>query len=112
MPEWRNWLYANDSKSFGEIHAGSTPASGTSFFRDTNAAYIIGIAIGDGNLSNPNGRAVRLRVTCDNKYPALRNKIVRSLQLLLPNNKTSLVFRKSNCVDVSCYSNHFEHILG
>lgn len=34
-------------------------------------AYVIGVAIGDGNLSNPNGRAVRLRVTWDTKYPAL-----------------------------------------
>jgi hypothetical protein len=24
-------------------------------------AYVIGLAIGDGNLSNPSGRAVRLR---------------------------------------------------
>jgi hypothetical protein len=28
-------------------------------------AYVIGLAIGDGNLSNPSGRAVRLRITCD-----------------------------------------------
>jgi hypothetical protein len=34
-------------------------------------AYVLGLAIGDGNLSNPNGRAVRLRITCDTKYPIL-----------------------------------------
>jgi hypothetical protein len=33
--------------------------------------YVIGLAIGDGNLSNPNGRAVRLRIACDTKFPAL-----------------------------------------
>jgi len=38
-------------------------------------AYLIGVALGDGNLSNPNGRAVRLRITCDTKYPALIAKI-------------------------------------
>ena len=38
-------------------------------------AYVVGVAIGDGNLSNPNGRAVRLRITCDKKYPALIARI-------------------------------------
>jgi hypothetical protein len=38
-------------------------------------AYVIGLAIGGGNLSNPNGRAVRLRITCDTKYPALIARI-------------------------------------
>ncbi len=38
-------------------------------------AYVIGLAIGDGNLSNPNGRAVRLRITCDTKYPRLVGNI-------------------------------------
>lgn len=47
---------------------GSSPTSGTMNIINTNTAYIIGVAIGDGNLSNSNGRAVRLRVTCDNKY--------------------------------------------
>ena len=37
-------------------------------------AYVIGLAIGDGGLSNPNGRAVRLRITCDIKYPLLIEK--------------------------------------
>ena len=74
-------------------------------------AYIIGLAIGDGNLSNPNGRAVRLRITCDKKYPILLKKIKDSLCLLLPQNKVSIVDRKG-CVDISVFSNHLEKILG
>jgi len=42
-------------------------------------AYVVGVALGDGNLSNPNGRATRLRITCDAKYPRLARKIARSL---------------------------------
>ena len=38
-------------------------------------AYVIGLAIGDGDLSNPNGRAVRLRITCGSQYPALIAKV-------------------------------------
>ncbi len=75
-------------------------------------AYVIGLAIGDGNLSNPNGRAVRLRITCDLKYPALILKISSSLQQLLPKNKVTLIGSGGNFVNVSVYSNHLEGVLG
>lgn len=77
-------------------------------------AYIVGVALGDGNLSNPNGRATRLRVTCDNKYPLLIERIVGALRAILPENKVSLVEKKrsGNCTDISCYSNRWENILG
>jgi hypothetical protein len=75
-------------------------------------ACVIGLAIGDGNLSNPNGRAVRLRITCDTKYPELIAKIRDALQRLLPNNKVTLVPSKGNYVNVSVYSNRLEPLLG
>ncbi len=85
----------------------------TTLNKDQNLqSYVIGLAIGDGNLSNPNGRATRLRITCDKKYPLLLCRIVNSLQELLPDNKVGLVSRKDNCVDVSVYSNHLEKTLG
>lgn len=74
-------------------------------------AYVVGVAIGDGNLSNSNNRAVRLRVTCDTKYPNLIDEIIENIKSIMPNNKVSLVPRK-NCVDVSCYSNQWEELLG
>lgn len=75
-------------------------------------AYVIGLAIGDGNLSNPNGRAVRLRITCDTRYPALIDRIFSSLKQLLPDNRVSLVRGKGNFVNISVYSNHLESLLG
>jgi hypothetical protein len=75
-------------------------------------AYIVGLALGDGNLSNPNGRATRLRITCDLKYPDLIQKIQTSLATLLPGNKVSIVRRSGNCLDISCYSNKWENLLG
>ena len=74
-------------------------------------AYIVGIALGDGNISNPNGRAIRLRVTCDTKYPKLKNEIVKNLQVLLPANKVSTIHRKESYCDVSVYSNKFTQWL-
>lgn len=79
------------------------------------SAYIIGLALGDGNLSNPNGRATRLRITCDLKYPILIQKIQKAITDLLPHNKVSIVRRNvksGNCIDISCYSNHWEKMLG
>ena len=72
-------------------------------------AYITGVALGDGNLSNPNGRAIRLRVTCDAKYPRLAEHIVSNLRLLLPKNKVSIVkaHGKETYFNISVYSNKF-----
>lgn len=74
-------------------------------------AYIIGIALGDGNLSNANGRAVRLRITCDKKYPLLIKNIIKNLEGIFYKNKVSIIDR-INAVDISVYSNNLENILG
>ena len=69
-------------------------------------AYLIGVALGDGNLSNPNGRAVRLRVSCCLDYPRIANEIAQSMRRLLPDNRVSIVRKGSTrCVDLSVYSN-------
>jgi hypothetical protein len=77
-----------------------------------NLAYVIGIALGDGNLSNPNGRAVRLRITCDSKYPLIGEKMQQALSILFPNNKVSIRYRNpSTCFDISVYSNKLNDLL-
>lgn len=77
-----------------------------------NLSYIIGLAIGDGNLSNPNGRAVRLRITCDLKYKNLIKRICSAIKILLPKNRVSLIKRSRTFCDISCYSNKWENWLG
>jgi len=74
-------------------------------------SYIIGVAIGDGNLSNPNGRAIRLRITYDCKYQRNIRKITSLIKKLLPKNKVSLVKRTDNCIDISSYSNKWDNWL-
>lgn len=101
-----------DSKSSAERLVGSSPTSGTVMIKEnTTSAYVVGVALGDGNLSNPNGRATRLRITCDKKYPEIIERITTSLQEIFPENKVSLINRKS-CFDISCYSNELEGLLG
>lgn len=77
-----------------------------------NLAYVIGVAIGDGNLSNPNGRATRLRITCDKQYTNIIDRISRAIKQLLPNNKVSIINRAEHYCDISCYSNKWEKWLG
>jgi DNA-binding transcriptional regulator WhiA len=77
-----------------------------------NLAYVIGLALGDGNLSNPNGRAVRLRITCDTKYQNLIKRAFLAIKKLLPNNKVAIVNRAQTFCDISCYSNRWEELLG
>jgi len=74
-------------------------------------SYIIGLAIGDGNLSNPNGRATRLRITCDKKYPLLIKKVAGSLQLLFPQNKIGISDYNRGYLNISIYSNLLEQII-
>lgn len=71
-------------------------------------AYLIGIALGDGNLSNPNGRAVRLRISCFSGYPKIADEIKHAIQTVLPQNKISIVQRQGRCFDISVYSNKLE----
>jgi hypothetical protein len=74
-------------------------------------AYVLGLAIGDGNLSYVN-KTTRLRISCDNKYPLLKKRIVASLQKLFPKNKVGTVVRGDNCTDIYLYSNQLEKLLG
>lgn len=71
-------------------------------------AYLVGVALGDGNLSNPNGRAIRLRISCFSEYPKIAEEILQTIRTLLPKNKVSVVKRQGRCFDISVYSNRLE----
>ncbi len=75
-------------------------------------AYLVGIGLGDGNLSNPNSRCVRFRVSCDLKYTFLITEIIAAINYILPESKIDIIKRPSNCIDISSYSNYWETILG
>lgn len=77
-----------------------------------NFAYIIGIAIGDGNISNPNTRAYRLRISCDAKYPKIIKRVMHSLKKVFPKNKVSLIPKKQTSFDISVYNNNINNLFG
>lgn len=78
----------------------------------TNLAYVVGIALGDGNLSRPNKRATRLRVTCDANYPNIEEEIFNALRTLFPTNKVSKVRSVSDTYfNISVYSNKLDGLM-
>lgn len=74
-------------------------------------AYITGVALGDGNLSRVS-RTVRLRISCDTKYPNIIKEIKNNLAILAPYNKINVIKVVGNCVDIYTYSNDWEKALG
>jgi len=70
------------------------------------------VALGDGNLSKLNGRSVRLRITCDTKYPHIAEAIKENIRVIFPHNKISIVPNRGNYFNISCYSNEWEYLLG
>ncbi len=75
-------------------------------------AYLVGVGLGDGNLSKVNGRAVRLRISCDLKYPFLITEIIAAIKYVLPESSVGLVPNSRRCVNIVSYSNYWETILG
>jgi hypothetical protein len=99
---------------------GSSPTTGTTtlykikpiIWNREVLAYLIGVGLGDGSLSNPSGRATCLRISCDTKYPQLIEKFTSALNYILPESKVYLVKTPSRCVVLNSYSNYWEGILG
>ena len=81
------------------------PRPPLSLLKRRKLAYLVGAALGDGNLSNPNGRAIRLRITCFAGYTKIAKEILDTIRFLFPKNAVSIVGRNPNCFDISLYSN-------
>jgi len=63
------------------------------------SAYLLGIALGDGNLVKM-PRCLKLRLFCDIKYPILIKKWVKACSEVFPKNKVSVVHRVQSNIDV------------
>jgi hypothetical protein len=87
------------------------PAAPISSELEETLAYVVGVALGDGNLSRPNGRATRLRITCDSQYDEVAEEITAALKLIFPLNKVSKVPRTDTYFDISVYSNNLDRFM-
>lgn len=73
-------------------------------------AYLLGMYLGDGCISR-GGRAWRLRIACDTKYPTIVERCCHAIDAMMPRQRAALVKRKENCVEVCQYSKHWPCLL-
>ena len=62
--------------------------------------------LGDGCVSRV-GRSFSLRVTCDKRYPAIIDRCSDAIDALFPQQSAGVYRRKTGCVDVYMFSNHW-----
>lgn len=72
-------------------------------------AYILGIYLGDGCISNAK-RVKKMRIFLDDKYPLIQQEVRENLQNIFENNKVSDC-QKEGCKEIFCYSKKMEFLF-
>ena len=67
-------------------------------------AYLLGLYLGDGNISGHRRNVYRLRITLDVKYPAIVDECQAAMQAVVPRNRVGRQLRSCNCYEVHAYS--------
>ena len=73
-------------------------------------SYLLGLYLGDGCLSSTRN-TYKIRITLDTRYPNIIAACAQAIQIILPYNQVMPFKRKSNCVDVTCYSNEWPELF-
>ena len=61
--------------------------------------YVLGLYLGDGCISRDR-RVWRLRITLDQKYPAIIDRCREAIDMLMPGQRAGIVQQAKGCVDV------------
>ncbi len=69
-------------------------------------AYLLGLYLGDGNVTTMPKGVFRLRITCCNAYPHLMDLCQEAMATVLPGSRVGRI-AKVGCTDVSSYSKHW-----
>jgi hypothetical protein len=69
-------------------------------------AYLLGMYLGDGCISQM-GRVWRLRIFCDEKYPAIIDRCCDAINIVMPQQRAAVRQTAKRCVEVSLYSKHW-----
>jgi hypothetical protein len=75
-------------------------------------AYLLGLYLGDGDITSHARGVVRLRVTLDSRYPGIVSCASRAMSEVLPHNRVGIHARTdSNAKMVTCYSKSWPKLL-
>jgi hypothetical protein len=68
-------------------------------------AYLLGLYLGDGCLSEHRRKVLRLRIVLDDHYPGIIRECAQAMREVLPNNRSLVqLIRGERAVEVSTYS--------
>ncbi|BBX01330.1 hypothetical protein BST36_18575 [Mycolicibacterium moriokaense] len=71
--------------------------------------YVLAMYLGDGSVSRAT-RVWRIRITLDQKYPAIIERRCQAIEILMPGQRAGIV-KRVGCVDVSLFSKHWPCLL-
>lgn len=75
-------------------------------------AYLFGLYLGDGCLSEAHRGVWRLRISADAEYPGIIEECARAMEAIFPKQRAHrLRRRRSRCVEISMYSKHWLCLL-
>lgn len=78
-------------------------------FDEPHYAYVLGLYLGDGMLSEFPRNVWRLRIVQDQRYPHLADEGANALRIVLPN-KVQFQYR-DGCIEYGSYSKHWPCLL-
>jgi hypothetical protein len=73
-------------------------------------AYVLGLYLGDGCISNVRGRPRKLRVFCCDDYPQIMAEAAAAMAAVMPSSKVGRV-RKQGCTELCSHSIHWPCVL-
>lgn len=75
-------------------------------------SYLLGLYLGDGDITSHARGVFRLRVTLDSRYPGIVSCASRAMNEVLPRNRVGVHGRtRSNATAVTCYSKSWPKLL-
>lgn len=70
-------------------------------------AYLLGVYLGDGCISDAKKGVFRLRIVCDLKYPGIIDEIATHVVILHPRGRSVGFVEKKGCVEIYSYWKHW-----
>jgi hypothetical protein len=102
----RQWGLGRVPKRSSEAHHDREVCPRISTLPGPAYAYLLGLYLGDGNISKMKKGVFRIRITCCSAYPHLMDLCQAALEAALPNSRVSR-YGRIGCTDVASYSKHW-----
>ena len=105
----RDW---RDGRAARRLRASACLAQHLSSLDRAAYAYLLGLYLGDGCISEHARGVYRLRITLDALYPGIANDCAAAMEAVAPGKRAYLLTRRDQrCVEVSSYWKHWPCLI-